>query len=155
MTQSRNDSPAPAPEVGEIDPLTGEADHAASDGAGDDDPVRSLLDDIEALIEDGRVYLDAEFTYQKTRAAFVSDRVKKALVFGVVAAVLAFVALIGLIVGLIIALTPHVTGWGATAIVVGLLLLIVFLLLRKAAGNWSGAMSVMREKPGDHAPENE
>src|SRR5690606_5989889 len=42
---------------------------------------RSLIEDVEALIEDGRTYLEAEIAYQKTRAAFVADRAKAALIF--------------------------------------------------------------------------
>ena len=106
---------------------------------------RSLLDDIEALYHDARTYLDAELSYQKTRASFVADRVKTTIVFGVVAGFLAILATIGLTVGLIIALTPLVTAWGATAIVVGVLLLLAYLMVRKASSAWSNMTAVMAE----------
>src|SRR5690606_18468749 len=77
-----------------------------------DELSRSLLDDAEALIADGKTYLEAELEFQKTRAAYVADRAKAAAVYGVVAVLLAFLALIGLVVGLIIALTPLLTAWG-------------------------------------------
>ncbi|MFB0611362.1 phage holin family protein [Aurantiacibacter poecillastricola] len=114
--------------------------------------TRSLGDDLEALIEDAKTYLDAELSYQKTRAGFVADRVKKTVAFGVVAAYLAVLATIGLTVGLIIALTPLITAWGATAVVVLGLLLGAYLFVRKAAGNWQSMMSAMKsgEEPGDH-----
>ena len=35
---------------------------------------RSLLDDVRALIDDGKTYLEAEVGFQKTRVAFVADR---------------------------------------------------------------------------------
>ena len=105
---------------------------------------RSLLDDVQALIDDARTYLDAELTYQKTRASFVSDRLKKAVVFGAGAAVIGLVAFIGLTVGLIIALTPLLTAWGATAVVVGLLLIVAFVLVKKAARNWNSLMGAVR-----------
>ena len=127
----------PRPEDLEV-PLPGEA-AAAPNGE-----RRSLLDDVEALIDDARTYLDAELSYQKTRAAFVTDRVKKAIAYAAVAAVVALLAAIGLTVGLIIALTPLLTGWGATALVVGVMLLATVLLLRRAARNWNGAMGAVR-----------
>lgn len=117
----------------EGDTLLQEADHAPrarpSDGerawesnaAGPADR-RSLFEDVEVLIEDGKTYLEAELNFQKTRARFASDRAKRTLIFGSVALVFGLLALIGLTVGLILALTPLLTAWGATAVVVGLLL---------------------------------
>jgi len=101
---------------------------------------RSLLDDVRALIDDGRTYLEAELGFQKTRAAFVADRAKSTVVYGAVAALLGFLALIGLTVGSIIALTPLLTAWGASALVVALLLLAAGLAARAAARKWSGLM---------------
>jgi len=116
-------------------------------------PDRSLIDDVEALIDDARTYFDAELSYQKTRASFVFDRLKKTLVYGAGAALLGFVALIGLTVGLIIALTPLITGWGATAVVIGLQLIVVFVLLKRAARNWNSIMGVVREDDPGSASE--
>lgn len=120
----------------------------------EDDPAgtRSLADDIEALIEDARIYVDAELSYQKTRAGFVADRLKKTIAFGAVAAFLAVLALIGLTVGLIIALTPLITAWGATAVVVLGILLIAYLLVRKAGKAWKSMMGAMKEsqEPADN-----
>ena len=92
-----------------------EADDRVSDGP-------SLIDEIGVLFEDGRTYAEAELAFQKSRAAFVADRAKGALVFGVGAAILLHIALIALAVGVVFALTPVVGAWGATAIVAGLLL---------------------------------
>jgi hypothetical protein len=144
-------------------PLAGVADETGSAGAPPHphDPnapdagwagVRTLVDDIEALIHDGRTYVDAELSYQKTRAAFISDRVKKTLAYAGVAAVLGLLAGIGLTVGLIIALTPLITAWGATAVVVGLLLIAAFVLLSRAAGNWKGARRAMRDETQPGTP---
>jgi len=116
--------------------------------------ARSLIDDIESLVDDGRAYLGAELSYQKTRASFVSNRLKKTIVFALGAAVVGFVAFIGLTVGLIIALTPLLTGWGATAVVVGLLLLVAFLLVQKAAKNWRSGMGAVRSSDDDAAQNN-
>lgn len=135
--------PPPAPEqplapepVGDETPLA----DAASTGA---PAERSLFDDMEALIDDARTYWDAELSYQKSRAGFVGNRVKKTIAFGAVAAFFAVLATIGLTVGLIIALTPLITAWGATAVVVLGLLLIAFLLVRKAGAMWNEAAEAM------------
>ena len=107
---------------------------------------RSLLDEMRALIDDGRTYLEAELGFQKTRAAFVADRARSTIVFGAVAALLGFLALVGLTVGSIIALTPLLTAWGASAVVVAVLLLAAALAVRAAGRRWS---SLMRAIAGD------
>ena len=105
--------------------------------------ARSLLEDIETLIEDGKTYLEAEANYQRTRAVFVADRARSALMFGAVAAAFGFIALIGLTVGLIIALAPYLTAWGSSALVVGLELLLAFYFGRKAAQRWGAIMTAI------------
>ena len=117
--------------------------------AADDDgerELRSLRDDVEALIEDGKTYLETELVYQKTRAAFVADRAKGAVVYGAMAAAFGVLALIGLTVGLIIALTPLLTAWGASALVVGLLLIAAFLAARAASKRWKRLMQAIESK---------
>lgn len=106
------------------------------------------MDDVEALIDDVRLYFDAELSYQKSRAGFVANQLKKTVAFGAVAAFFAVLATIGLTVGLIIALTPLVTAWGATAIVVLAWLLIAYLLVRRAAAAWQKVSQVMQSEEG-------
>ena len=117
----------------------------------EDEASRSLREDVEALIDDGKTYLEAELAYQKTRAAFVADRAKGALVFGAVAALFAFLALIGLTVGLIIALTPWLTAWGASALVVGLLIVGALIAARSAGKRWSKLMAAIQDDKGPAA----
>ena len=105
--------------------------------------LRSLLEDVEALVDDGKTYLEAELTYQKTRAAFVADRVKAAFVYAAIAAALSCLALIGLTVGLIIALTPLLTAWGASTLVVGLLILGAVVCTRAASRRWQHLMTAI------------
>ncbi len=114
-------------------------------------PTRSLVEDMEALVDDARTYVDAELSYQKSRASFVTDRVKRTLIFAVGAATVGLLAAIGLTVGLIIALTPLVTGWGATAIVVGLLLLVAYLLISRASKAWGDIQRVTGSKANGRA----
>jgi hypothetical protein len=104
---------------------------------------RSLVADVEALFDDGKTYLQAELAFQKRRAAFVADRAKGAFIFGAVAAVFGFLALIGLTVGLIIALTPWLTAWGASALVVFLLVAAAVISLKAAAQRWNALMGAI------------
>jgi len=93
---------------------------AAPEGSEDDG--RSLFADIETLIDDGRTFVEAEIAFQKTRMAYTGQKGRNAAIFGVCAAIFGVFALFGLIVGLIIALSPLLTAWGATAVIVGILL---------------------------------
>ena len=121
------------------------AEPAAEDGERD---LRSLRDDVEALIDDGKTYLETELVYQKTRAAFVADRAKGAVVYGALAAAFGILALIGLTVGLIIALIPLLTAWGASALVVGLLAGAAFIALRAANRRWNRLMQAIESDTG-------
>jgi hypothetical protein len=132
-----------APQAGADDGLPDAIDDSAPDSE------RSLIEDVEALIDDGKTYLEAELVYQKTRAAYVADKAKGALVYGAVAAALAFLALFGLIVGLIISLAPLLTPWGASALVVALLILGAVVCGRTAARRWGRLMSAIDTVRGD------
>ena len=99
---------------------------------GDEDPVpagTSIASDVAALVEDGKTLFEAEIGFQKTRLAFAANRSKSALLSGLFALAFIHLALIALVVGMVIALTPYVTAFGAIAMVVGLLLLGAMLLL--------------------------
>lgn len=111
--------------------------------------TRSLLDDLEDLLFDVRTWLDAELTYQKTRAAYVVGSFKRTVLMGAAGAVFALFGMIGLTVGLIIALTPLVTAWGATAIVAGGLFLAAYLAVRRAGSAWSDMMDAIHESDAD------
>lgn len=103
---------------------------AALRGEGDDElDAHSLTDEVAALIDDGKTYVEAELSYQKTRAAFTAERGKSAFLLGLFALGFVHLALVALVVGAVIALTPLVTAGGATAIVVGVLLIGAFVLV--------------------------
>lgn len=89
---------------------------------------RSLTDDLEALYDDGRTFIQAELAFQKTRARFVSDKLKGGIGYALAAAVFMHIALLGLAVGLIISLATVLGPWLASAIVVVALLLAGVLL---------------------------
>lgn len=117
-------------------------------GAPEGEP-RSLLDDVHALIDDGKTYLEAELGFQRTRAAFVADRAKATVVLGGVAALLGLLALVGLTVGSIIALTPLLGAWGASALVVLILLAAAALAARGAARKWNSLLRAIMGDRGD------
>ncbi len=64
-----------------LTPLDGGSVSGVADPQGDLAPsdaeeraaARSLLNDIETLVEDGKTYLEAEAHFQKSRAIFVLD----------------------------------------------------------------------------------
>ncbi|WP_374405615.1 phage holin family protein [Pelagerythrobacter sp.] len=99
----------------------------------------SLTDDLVALIDDGKTYVEAEAAFQKSRALFVANKGKKAVIHGLVAFAMIHTALIGLVVGAVIALSPILTIWGATALVSGLLIVVGVVLARKALGHLKDA----------------
>ncbi len=107
---------------------------------------RSLKDDLRQLALDARALADAEVSYQKSRAAFAGRETKWIAVLGVVAAVFAFFALVALTVGLVIALTPLLTAWGATAAVFGGLLGVALVCGLIAARRWSHMRETLAEK---------
>ena len=130
------------PEIAEEPAATTEAE------VGD---LRSLRDDVEALIEDSKTYLEAEMIYQRTRAAFVAEEAKTAIVFGALGAAFAFIALVGLTVGLIFALIPWLTAWGASAVVVGALGIAAFVAIRAANRRWKMLMEAI-DPPAGRTP---
>ncbi len=119
-------------------------DAPAAPGDGADAPS-TLLADVEDLIGDAQTWFDAELGYQKVRAAFVGANLKQALALGIAAVLLLVVAVMGLTFGLVLALTPLVSAWGATAIVVGLLLLGALLSTLGARKAWGALMGAIRE----------
>lgn len=94
----------------------------------------SLLRDLTVLFEDTKTYLQAETAFQKSRAAFVSNRLKRAAAYGAAAFGVLHLALIAIAVGLVIALAPLVGPWLATFIVGAALIVAGVIFLRKLKG---------------------
>lgn len=94
----------------------------------------SLSEDIMALIDDTRTYAEAEFAYQKSRVAFAADRGKSAALLGMFALGFIHLALIALVIGALLALAPQLGPWGATGLIVGILLVCAIVLLLFARG---------------------
>jgi len=98
-------------------------------------PESSLIDDLTALADDGKTLFEAEIGFQKTRLAFAANRSKTAVLSGLMAIGFLHLALIALVVGAVIGLTPYLTAFGATAVVVGALLLGALAFLSRARGS--------------------
>lgn len=118
------------------------------------DPARSeaggggsLLEDVDALIADGKTYLEAEAAYQKTRAGYAANRLKWTAVYGAAALGLLHLALIALTVGIVIALVPLVGPWLATAVVVAILLLGALLFVQKLRAKLGDIRAVFEDDP--------
>ena len=123
-------------------------DSTAGEDAPAEAPGHSLTDDVRALIDDGKTYFEAELQFQKSRAAFVADRGRSGAIYGVAGLLLVHLALVALAIGLIIALTPLITAWGATAVVVGALLaagVVLGLAAKKRFAGLSSAFGGKRE----------
>lgn len=93
----------------------------------DERPVRSLTDDISALIDDGKTYAEAELAFQKSRLSFVAGKSKSGIGYSLAALGFLHLALIGLVVGGIFTLATLVGPGLATLIVFGVLLVFAVL----------------------------
>lgn len=94
-------------------------DEPHEDPSPDDDArERSLVDDLRLLAEDARRLADAEVAYQKSRASFAGQELRSIVVLVLLAGSMVFIALMALTFGLVLALTPLLTAWGATGVVV-------------------------------------
>ncbi len=109
---------APSPEFAPEPDAEAQASPATN---GDYD--ESLLEEVGALIDDAKLYATAELAFQKTRAGLIGKNAGIAAGAVVVAIILLHISIIALAVGLVMALAPLVTIWGAIAIVVGVMLL--------------------------------
>lgn len=88
----------------------------------------SLVEELGAVIDDAKLYAAAELAFQKTRAKLLGKNIGIAAGAVILAIILLHISIIALAVGLVIALQPLVTIWGAIAIVVGVMLLGVGIL---------------------------
>jgi uncharacterized membrane protein (DUF485 family) len=103
------------------DPADDETDSSLpSDGEADAD---SLIGRVKDLADDARTAAEAEIAWQSARAGFVGKRAAFIAAWSGFALVCAFVAVLALAFGAILALTPLIGAILATAVVTGVLLL--------------------------------
>lgn len=110
------------------------ADSPAAPAAG---PSSSLRDDVKALAQDGRTYLQAELAYQKSRAAYSAQEGKAGAVNGAIAAACAHMTGVALVVGLLLALGSEIGPWWALVVVTGIFAAAAAIFGLKAKGRFS------------------
>ncbi|MEL6876734.1 MAG: phage holin family protein [Pseudomonadota bacterium] len=143
-----DDLPDQSHEPTGLEPVGAEPAHA-SDNANEEELFdESLTEEIAALIDDGRTYAEAELAFRKTQASLAGRKIGGMVGFGILALIVLHLALIGLVVGLVIALEPLVTIWGAIGIVVGVLLLGVIALVLKVRRNALGLAALFEDDGG-------
>jgi hypothetical protein len=110
------------------------------------DPLeRSLTDDLRRLAEDGKTFAEAEYAYQRARLGYAGSMARGIALSLLAAACLLFLAVMALLFGLILALSPLVTAWGATAIVAGGLGLLAVLAGLAALVKWRSLSAALSD----------
>ncbi|WP_235037472.1 MULTISPECIES: phage holin family protein [unclassified Novosphingobium] len=87
----------------------------------------SLARDLRQLADEAKTLAQAEFAFQKSRAAFVGTETRNIALLLIVTAAMVLFAAMALVVGTVIALGPLIGPWGAMALVT--LALAVFAVL--------------------------
>ena len=105
------------------DPSTGAAD-------------RSLVDDVQQLVTDGKALLEAELAYQKSRATVAGQGAKAVAGWGALALALVFFALMALVMGLVLGLAELIGPWWAMLIAFAATLAGAGLAAMVAARRW-------------------
>lgn len=112
-----------------------------------EDPAeRSLVDDVRQLVDDGRTLLEAELAYQKSRALLAGEAAKAVAGWGALALALLFFALMALVLGLVLALTPKLGALAATGVIVVGLVALGALSGLTAARRWKRAAALIAEQ---------
>ena len=85
--------------------------HAGS--APDEAADLSLTQGLRALFDDGQMLVEAELAYQQARLSYGWSRAKGVAALLILSLAFGFFALVALVVGLLLALTPLLGAWGA------------------------------------------
>lgn len=105
---------------------------------------------MRALADDARTLAQAELAYQKSRATYAG---KQALFIAAslgAALVFLFFAVEALVLGAVLALTPLLSAWGATAAVTAILVLAALLAVVTALARWRTMKTKITEQ-GDRS----
>jgi hypothetical protein len=92
---------------------------------------RSLIDDLRQLAADGRVLLEAELAYHKSRAVVAGAGAKGIAGWLALALALIFFALMALVLGLVLVLAEQIGALGATVAAT------IVLLIAAALAGWA------------------
>ncbi|WP_260923504.1 phage holin family protein [Novosphingobium sp. 9] len=113
-----------------------------------DDEV-TLVEDLRGLIDETFDLAQAEIAFQKSRAAYAGAETRNVVAMLIMAAIFGFFAFMALVVGLVIALGPLLTPWGAMATVTLGLLVLAALCALSARSRVKRLISALRGKGGD------
>ncbi len=105
----------------------------------------SLAADLRQLAEEAKALAQAEFAFQKSRAADAGAQGKAIAGLLLVAAVVVFFAVMALVVGAVLALGPVLGPWGATAAVTLALLAVAATCLLSARARARQMKSVLTD----------
>lgn len=108
-----------------------------------DSPGNSLFGLIGDLVDDGQTLLETELDYQRKRLNYGLARSKGIVGLVLLGLALLFFALMALVVGLLLALTPMLTAWGALGAVFGGIVLAASLSFISAARKFRTAKTVI------------
>lgn len=106
---------------------------------------RSLIDDLRQLAQDGRTFAEAEFAYQRSRAAFAGQESKALVALGAGALFFVFFALMALTMGVLMGLAAEVGPWLATLIVVAILFVLALICAITAKTRASRLARLLRD----------
>jgi len=115
---------------------------SASDAA-----ERSLVDDVRALVDDGRTLLEAELAYQKSRAMVAGSAAKGVAGWGALALALVFFALMALVMGGLIGVIMAFGPLIGTIVSFVTLLLAAALSGLVAKRRWARTQALLSEEP--------
>lgn len=113
---------------------------------------RSLVEDIKHLASDGRTLLEAEFAYQKSRAAVAGAGAKGIAGWAALALALVFFALMALVVGVLFGIAEFIGMWAATGVTVLLILLAAGLSGLAAQRRWQHMSAALADDPPSDEP---
>ena len=114
--------------------------------ASDPAPQDSLVGDVRQLALDARTLAQAELAYQTSRAKAAGSGIGKIAGLGVLALVLVYFALMALVFGAVLALAPVLTAWGATGVVMLVLVLLAVICLLLARSRWKRLSALLSDK---------
>ena len=110
----------------------------------------TLADELRALLREAQDMARAEIAYQIARATLAGRYAGRLIGLGLLGLALVFFALMALVVGLLLALVPHLGPWGAMlAVVLGLVLAGAVVVFALRAG-WRRLLRLLRD--ADDAP---
>lgn len=109
---------------------------------------RSLVEDLRQLAGSARDFAKAEIAYQQSRAKVVGGSAGGIAARAAVALVLVFFAAMALVVGAVIALTPVLTAWGATGVVVAVLVIGAVVCALSARAGWRRLTALVSTEEG-------